>query len=150
MLRKSVLVAALAALAIAVVGVSAAFAYSTPAPKNFWKKNYRLDIVLQDHQDGVFDAELSDISGSVPRQARYYLQENLGDGTFEVDSSNAKCFGITTDDNGDESTQAIPCSDVAALVDGSAGGVSASMLGRPTHDENGDLSFVAKKIVVWL
>jgi hypothetical protein len=150
MFKKSVLVAALAALTIAVIGVAGAFAYSTPAPKNFWKKNYRLGVVLQDHQDGVFDAELSDISGSVPRQARYYLQENLGDGTFEVDSSSAKCFGITADEHGDESTQRIPCSDVADLVDESADGVYASMQGRPSQDEDGDLSFVAKKIVVWL
>jgi hypothetical protein len=150
MFRKPVIVAALAALALAVIGVAGAFAYSTPAPKNFWKKNYRLGVVLQDHQDGVFDASLTDISGSIPRQARYYLQENLGDGTFEIDSSHAKCFEVSTDANGDQSTQQAACADVAELVDNSADGVGASILGRPTLDENGDLAFAAKKIVVWL
>jgi hypothetical protein len=149
MMRKS-LVVVLAALALAAIGVAGAFAYSSPAPSNFWKKNYRLGIVLQDVQDGTFDAELSDIPSSVPRQARYYLQENLGDGTFEIDSSNAKCFEVTTDENGNQSTQPAPCSDVANLLDASPDGMYASMLGRPTHDADGELAFVAKKLVVWL
>jgi hypothetical protein len=149
MLRKSLL-AALVALAVAALGVTAAFAYSTPAPKNFWKKNYRLSVALEDVQDLTFDAELEDVPGSVPRQARYYLQENLGDGTFEIDASAAKCFEVTSDDDGNQTTHAAGCDDVAALVDDSADGLCASLLGKPTHDENGELAFRAKKLVVWV
>ena len=149
MVSKSALIAAVAALALA-LGVAAAAAYSTPAPSNFWKKNYRLGVQLEDVQGLTFDAELADIPSSVPRQARYYLQENLDDGSFEIDASNAKCFEVSSDEDGNSTTTAAPCSDVAALLDDSSDGLCAYMLGRPTHDENGDLAFTAKKITVWL
>ena len=149
MLRKSLL-AALVALAVAALGVTAAFAYSTPAPKNFWKKNYRLSVALEDVQDLTFDAELADVPGSVPRQARYYLQENLDDGTFEIDASSAKCFEVSADDDGNQSTAAVACSQVAELVDDSPEGYCASILARPTKDDDGNLGFSAKKITIWL
>ncbi|HEX6491560.1 MAG TPA: hypothetical protein VF002_09350 [Gaiellaceae bacterium] len=150
MWRKTRLAALCAALVLAAVAVAAASAYSTPAPANFWKKNYRLDVTLTDVQDPTFDATLNDVAGSVPRQARYYLQEMLSDGSFEIDASNARCFEVTTDADGNETTQSAACSDVVAALDSAPDGLDASMLGKPTQDENGELAFKAKKLVVWL
>lgn len=149
-MKKRGLAAIIVALVFAAVAVAGASGYSTPAPAKFWKKNYRMDVTLQDAQDLTFDATLNDVADSVPRQARYYLNENLNDGSFEIDASSAKCFEVTSNDDGNAATQAAPCSDVVAQLDDSPDGLCATLLGRPTKDDNGDLAFVAKKLVVWL
>jgi hypothetical protein len=57
---------------------------------------------------------------------------------------------VTTDEDGNASAQAAPCADVVAALDDSPDGLCASMLGRPTHEDNGDLAFAAEKLTVWL
>jgi hypothetical protein len=71
-------------------------------------------------------------------------------GSELVSASNAKCFEVTTDEDGNASAQAAPCADVVAALDDSPDGLCASMLGRPTHEDNGDLAFAAEKLTVWL
>ncbi|HET8893569.1 MAG TPA: hypothetical protein VFM96_05690 [Gaiellaceae bacterium] len=121
----------LALLSAHVLGVapsSAARADDPSEPVGFTSHSYRLDVNFEDVQGTLFSASLNDIPSSVPTPAAQWIGYNLDTGTFDVDSSGAKCFILSG------SPKAVPCSSIADMVDKSAdGGVDETILAVPTR-----------------
>ena len=145
-MKSKLTIAALAALAALVLGVAlpgAARADDPTEPAGFTSHSYRLDVNLEDVTGSVFSATLNDIPSSVPSAAAAWIGYNLDDGTFDVESSGAKCFVVAG------SAQSVPCSQIADMVDNAAdGGVDATILATPGDDYA--QSFNAKKVTVWV
>ncbi len=114
-----------------------------PAPPKFFQKNLRLNVNLQDENDGIYDAELSSVPSSVPSSFASYLYSQL-DGFFEIDATGASCYVIKH-----IVPSSINCSKIADFVNWSAdGGLDATILAKPVAGN--ELSFKAKRITVWL
>lgn len=141
MAHKKLIVALIAVLALALPVAAQA---DSSAPAKFFHKNYRLAVGLQDWNEPVFDATLLDIPASVPANAAQYISDQLGDATFELDASGARCY--LSQDGGP--AERVDCSDLGGIVDESPDPVCAWILARPYVDEDGDLAFAAKKITV--
>ena len=145
-MKRTIGIAALAALAALLLGIShagAARAADPTEPPGFTSHSYRLDVNLEDVSGSLFSATLSDIPSTVPTPAAQWIGYNLDAGTFDLESSHAKCFIVSG------SASSVPCSKIADMVDTSAdGGVDATILAEPT-DDNAQ-SFDAKKITVWV
>jgi len=143
--RKTTLfvLAALAALVLGVALPGAARADDPTEPAGFTSHTYRLDVNLEDVNGSVFSATLNDIPSSVPSGAAAWIGYNLDASTFDVETSAAKCFIVSG------SAKAVPCSQIADMVDNAAdGGVDATILATPA-DDNAQ-SFNAKKLTVWV
>jgi hypothetical protein len=143
-MRKVLFATLIAALALP-LAAPAAPRHARQAPPKFFDKNFKLNVNLYDTNDNVFDATLNSVHPNTPWRVRDYLNDKLTDTSFEIDSSTANCFVV--DDNGAAN---VPCSQIADLIDSNPDGVDAQILAKPYVDDDGDLGFVAKKIVVWL